>query len=92
MPVDDAPEDDELRETYNFAPGYHGLVYRADTPDYGHHGGGEQDRVEDGPNEDDKPNVSQDSKEVKYKLQAMKWGAASIQASTSVRILTPLQV
>ncbi|KAF1957190.1 DUF159-domain-containing protein [Byssothecium circinans] len=30
MPVADAPEDDHIRHTYNFAPGYHGLVYRAD--------------------------------------------------------------
>lgn len=32
MAVDDAPEDDSVRQTYNFAPGYHGLVYRADAP------------------------------------------------------------
>jgi putative SOS response-associated peptidase YedK len=37
MPVDDAPDDDNerIRQTYNFAPGYHGLIYRADTPDSG---------------------------------------------------------
>ncbi|KKY21615.1 hypothetical protein UCRPC4_g03566 [Phaeomoniella chlamydospora] len=35
LPVDDAPEEDDVRETYNFAPGYYGLVYRADVPDYG---------------------------------------------------------
>ena len=28
MPVADAPDDDDVRETYNFAPGSHGLVYR----------------------------------------------------------------
>lgn len=49
MPVDDAPEDEgpqAPRQSYNFAPGYHGIVYRADVPDWGagpareHHGAG----------------------------------------------------
>ncbi|KAK5050421.1 hypothetical protein LTR84_003702 [Exophiala bonariae] len=35
LPVDDAPADDEARETYNFPPGAYGLVYRADVPDQG---------------------------------------------------------
>ncbi|KAI9663731.1 MAG: hypothetical protein M1821_007221 [Bathelium mastoideum] len=35
MPSQEAPDDGEVRQTYNFAPGYHGLVYRADVPDYG---------------------------------------------------------
>jgi len=35
LPVDDAPPDDEARETYNFPPGAYGLVYRAEVPDYG---------------------------------------------------------
>ena len=35
MPVDDWAEDDEARETYNFAPGYNGLVYRANVADTG---------------------------------------------------------
>lgn len=35
LPVRDAPADDEVRETYNFAPGSFGLVYRADIPDNG---------------------------------------------------------
>ncbi|KAF2659912.1 DUF159-domain-containing protein [Lophiostoma macrostomum CBS 122681] len=30
MPVNEAPDDEGVRQTYNFAPGYHGLVYRAD--------------------------------------------------------------
>jgi hypothetical protein len=33
MPVDEAPDDDSVRQSYNFAPGYYGLVYRADGPD-----------------------------------------------------------
>jgi putative SOS response-associated peptidase YedK len=32
MQEEDVPEDD-YRQTYNFAPGYYGLVYRADVPD-----------------------------------------------------------
>ncbi|KAL9086550.1 MAG: hypothetical protein Q9159_004140 [Coniocarpon cinnabarinum] len=28
----EVPDDDDVRQTYNFAPGYYGLVYRADTP------------------------------------------------------------
>ncbi|KAI1081236.1 DUF159-domain-containing protein [Whalleya microplaca] len=42
MPVDEAPAEDEdgdgpgaPRQSYNFAPGYHGIVYRADVPDWG---------------------------------------------------------
>lgn len=35
LPVDDAPADDEARETYNFPPGSYGLVYRAEVPDHG---------------------------------------------------------
>lgn len=35
MPVDEAPADEgegAPRQSYNFAPGYHGIVYRADVP------------------------------------------------------------
>lgn len=35
MRVDNAPADDEARETYNFPPGAYGLVYRAVVPDSG---------------------------------------------------------
>lgn len=38
MPVWDAPADEgdgAPRQSYNFAPGYHGIVYRADVPDRG---------------------------------------------------------
>lgn len=44
MPVDEEPEDDEVRETYNFAPGYNGVVYRADVPDRAHDGDQDHDR------------------------------------------------
>ena len=87
MPVDEAPEDDETRETYNFAPGYHGLVYRADVPDYGagNHRPHTSDAPEDSAEGDsahhdetiDKDPIDatcNPSKVTKYKLQAMKWG------------------
>jgi putative SOS response-associated peptidase YedK len=37
MPTDEAPSDDDpqIRQSYNFAPGYHGLIYRAATNDRG---------------------------------------------------------
>ncbi|KAJ9156480.1 YoqW [Pleurostoma richardsiae] len=38
LPVWEAPADegdDAPRQSYNFAPGYHGIVYRADVPDWG---------------------------------------------------------
>ena len=79
MPVADAPEDDDVRQTYNFAPGYHGLVYRADVPD---HGAGERPR--DGePGSQGNSNENQTATarfgsdvpgETRYKLQSMKWG------------------
>ena len=71
MFVDDAPEDEAEgapRSSYNFAPGYHGIVYRADTP---HWGAGPRDKDQEkdqaaAPTEEDGP--------TKYKLQSMKWG------------------
>jgi SOS response associated peptidase (SRAP) len=61
MPVDEAPDDDAVRASYNFAPGYNGLVYRADVPDYGVSDEDPTEAVED----------------THYKLQAMKWGELS---------------
>lgn len=78
MRVDDAPEDDEVRETYNFAPGSHGLVYRADVPDYGagnrhqHHGRAKEDTAGE---EQEIQGQIEEPKETQYKLQSMKWGA-----------------
>lgn len=67
MAVDDAPEDeadDAPRSSYNFAPGYHGIVYRADASSSvsRHHDGQEMSREKSPP------------PPVKYKLQSMKWG------------------
>ena len=82
MPVADAPDDDDIRQTYNFAPGYHGLVYRADVPDYGagnRHQRQHRDNDEDEAttNDDDEEKILpqiEEPKETRYKLQAMKWG------------------
>ena len=72
MPVAEAPDDDDVRQTYNFAPGSHGLVYRADVPD---HGAGPRRHDGDGAAEDNEEPVDlEDPKETRYKLQAMKWG------------------
>lgn len=68
MPVQEAPNDDDVRQTYNFAPGYHGLVYRAETSH------------PNDPQEKDKTSTGQEQsqvdgvQDVKYKLQAMQWG------------------
>ncbi len=77
MPVEEAPEDDDVRQSYNFAPGYHGLVYRADVPDYG--AGERHQRHRNGEQHEDEAHDTQDEtdvgvKETRYKMQAMKWG------------------
>lgn len=78
MPVEEAPDDDSVRQSYNFAPGYHGLVYRADGPDYG--GSRVEDKQEGDNQEQGKTEkatvVPADGRvdHTKYKLQAMKWG------------------
>jgi hypothetical protein len=80
MPAEEAPEDDELRQSYNFAPGYHGLVYRADGPDYG----GDGDNGEKEGENAESAQASggkraqtaheQEAHETRYRLQAMRWG------------------
>jgi len=91
MPAEEAPEDDNerIRQSYNFAPGYHGLIYRAQTSERG--GGDRHDDNNDANDEDDgqpspkkakhsHPEGSQTevdgraTRETKYKLQAAKWG------------------
>jgi hypothetical protein len=73
MPVYDAPPDEDSdeertpRQSYNFAPGYHGVVYRADVPEYG---AGPRPHVDEA---GETPPLEK-SKEVRYKLQSMKWG------------------
>lgn len=84
MPSQEAPEDDDVRQTYNFAPGYYGLVYRADVPDHGaggrsHGAEGEADAAPAQPEEE-----AEADKEPHYKLQAMKWGSSSRHLSTGI--------
>ncbi|KAI1808082.1 DUF159-domain-containing protein [Daldinia bambusicola] len=83
MPVDDAPDDEgdgAPRQSYNFAPGYHGVVYRADVPDWGagprrqHDANTSDEAVEKGPAEGGDGNDTSNAKPVSYKLQSMKWG------------------
>jgi len=77
MPVYDAPDDegdDAPRQSYNFAPGYHGIVYRAETPDTG--AGPTPSREER--DAEDLPGKALGEQaagiEIRYKLQTMKWG------------------
>ncbi|KAF7188507.1 Abasic site processing protein [Pseudocercospora fuligena] len=87
MPVNDAPDDDnqQLRQSYNFAPGYHGLIYRAQTGDRGAgETGAEVRQNDDGEPSPKKAKAKLSStpqtvdgratQETKYKLQAAKWG------------------
>ncbi|CZR53133.1 related to DUF159 domain protein [Phialocephala subalpina] len=78
MQVDEAPEDEgdgAPRQSYNFAPGYHGIVYRADVPDYG--AGPRRHKKGEGESEEEASTdaaAEEDQGEVRYKLQSMKWG------------------
>lgn len=78
MPVEDAPADEDVRQTYNFAPGNHGLVYRADVPDWGAGGRnhGSQPSADEATENVDEGHAGEmeDPKETRYKLQVMKWG------------------
>lgn len=93
MPVDDVPEDEgdgAPRQSYNFAPGYHGVVYRADVPDWGagpqraHHAdkaAGDK-TTQDKDTEVPTPSLPANTEDTAasstdtthYKLQSMKWG------------------
>jgi putative SOS response-associated peptidase YedK len=77
MQVDEAPEDEEIRETHNFAPGYYGAVYRADAPDHGH-GHDEPSQPSQNDNEENTTSNAKDAQEspspTKHKLQKMRWG------------------
>jgi putative SOS response-associated peptidase YedK len=71
MPVADWPADDGTgapRQSYNFAPGYHGVVYRADTSDRG-----AEARPEESESVADN-DLAPASKQASYRMQSMKWG------------------
>ncbi|KAL5340470.1 hypothetical protein BJX70DRAFT_108647 [Aspergillus crustosus] len=73
MPVDEAPEDDEVRETYNFAPGSIGAIYRAYLPDYDTEAQNEKEATEPNPETESTEDETSQST-THYKLQGMKWG------------------
>ncbi|KAK2039962.1 DUF159 domain protein [Colletotrichum somersetense] len=83
MPVDDAPEDEgqgSPRQTYNFAPGYHGVVYRADVPDRGA-AGHSHDRHDRESNNERGETAAEatsahpgENDRVRYRMQSMQWG------------------
>ena len=86
MPVYDAPEDNDVRQTYILAPGNHGLVYRADVPDYGVGDKRHAAEAENGDTEGtDQELRIEDSKGTRYKLQSMRWGK-SLKVQVSVDI------
>lgn len=83
MPVDDTPEDEgegAPRQSYNFAPGYHGVVYRADADA----SGGFQARPAQPPRPEDEATVEaapsleqaldRNPARPAYRLQSMQWG------------------
>lgn len=86
MYADEAPDDDDeqLRQTYNFAPGYHGMIYRAATGDHGESSTNEEDVDKDEQPSRKRQKLDQPatvretdgsvSDQAKYKLQAAKWG------------------
>lgn len=81
MQVDEAPEDDAVRETYNFAPGNFGAVYRADVHEtgrsnLGHNADSERQNqdADKGKYDDGSKIEPSDKAAVEYKLQSMKWG------------------
>jgi hypothetical protein len=78
MPVADAPGDDEVRQSYNFAPGYHGLVYRADGPGHGH--GGQHDDSQQAEAAPVGEQGATGDTNTTYKLQAMQWGRSCAHA------------
>jgi putative SOS response-associated peptidase YedK len=94
MPVYEAPEDDydgpgAPRQSYNFAPGYHGVVYRADVPDWGAGPRWRKAKVNKGDDAPEDTEVEAEGEQMqngedegqgegdkapRYKLQSMKWG------------------
>jgi len=89
MEIDEALADDgdhAPRQSYNFAPGYHGIVYRADVPDWGagprpHKKGEKEEHNEETAVEEEmEMEASAQNKAVKYKMQSMKWGIENFTA------------
>jgi putative SOS response-associated peptidase YedK len=83
LPSFDAPPDEgpgAPRRSFNFAPGYNGLVYRADVPDHG--AGPLPSSVKHANDGEHEPEVGstepqpehKNTAAVRYKLQTMQWG------------------
>ncbi|KAK5628560.1 hypothetical protein RRF57_004275 [Xylaria bambusicola] len=76
------------RQSYNFAPGYRGVVYRADVPDRGagpqsrHDGQDATDASSSSPSigvkrpssDAEEQHIAAGNSDLRYKLQTMKWG------------------
>ena len=86
-PVDEIWGDESVRQSYNFAPGYTGLIYRAATTDAanGSRNDNEQSNKATGTAIGSSDNLRSsghyystnglaDSNDPKYVLQAMRWG------------------
>lgn len=78
LPVHDAPDDegdDAPRQSYNFAPGYYGAVYRADVPDRGAQteSRAPASHPEEAATSEEEPPAEHEGAP-RYKLQSMKWG------------------
>ena len=79
LQVDQAPDDDDVRETFNFAPGNNGAVYCAQLPSPA-----SSDNVPDHePEQQQQQQQEESSSEIEqntekdaptYKIQSMKWG------------------
>lgn len=84
LQVDEAPEDEDVRQTHNFAPGSMGLVYRADTARDGdvaedsHQVGAQDDLASPAPAGAPESNGTESDaggkNQRRYVLQSMKWG------------------
>ncbi|PYI28287.1 DUF159 domain protein [Aspergillus indologenus CBS 114.80] len=88
MPVDEVPDDDEVRETYNFAPGNNGAVYRVEAASTGAAEHEQQQHQPPENDDNDNPTYPQQdptattqpsgdenvSNRPRYKIQSMRWG------------------
>lgn len=70
--MDETADDGEVRETYNFAPGYYGAVYRAETQNQG--APGSEETETDNQVKGSEGQSEQQKDQYRYKIQAMKWG------------------
>lgn len=80
MQVDESPEDDQVKETYNFAPGNFGAVYRAEIPEHDQSHAGKEASEDQGAQQSESENIPEEPNKIegkdqpKYKIQSMKWG------------------